>query len=88
MKRSTSIKALLAKCDSDLDDLRDEYDRSLQDMHVREELKVDTKNIFENLRPFFDYVPHDIFESHCAGAKVPLRLYFPTLVSPAGRLQP
>ncbi len=77
MKRSASIKALISRAESDFKDLKVEYDRSLHDKHVREELKVDIKNIFENLRSCLDYVARDIFEKHCAGAKEPAHLYFP-----------
>lgn len=77
MKRSASIKALISKADTEFKNLKVEYDQSLHDKQVREELKVDIKNIFENLRSCLDYIAHDIFESQCAGAKEPARLYFP-----------
>ena len=77
MQRSKSIKALLSKADADFQSLRAEYDTSLHEKHVREELKVAIKNIFENLRSCLDYLAHDIFQSHCSGAKKPKRLYFP-----------
>lgn len=77
MKRSASIKALLAKAESDFKAVKADYEASLHEKHVREELKVGIKNIFENLRSCLDYMAHDIFESHCAGAKQPGRLYFP-----------
>jgi hypothetical protein len=44
---------------------------------VREDLKADIKNIFENLRSCLDYLAHDIYETHCPAAKSPDRLYFP-----------
>jgi len=53
------------------------YDASLHDKHVREDLKVLIKNIFENLRSYLDYLAQDIFEAHCGTAKKPDRLYFP-----------
>jgi len=77
MKRSASIKALISKAESNFKDLKIEYERSLHEKHVREELKVDIKNIFENLRSCLDYLARDIFETHCASAKEPTRLYFP-----------
>lgn len=77
MKRSASIKALILKADTEFKNLKIEYERSLHDRQVREELKVDIKNIFENLRSCLDYIAHDIFGRHCAGAKEPTRLYFP-----------
>jgi len=77
MKRSNSIKALLKKAEADFKKLRAEYDESLHEKHVREDLKIAIKNIFENLRSCLDYMAHDIFESHCSGAKKPSKLYFP-----------
>jgi hypothetical protein len=77
MKRADSIAALLKKARSDFARLKDEYNASLHEKHVREDLKVSIKNIFENLRSCLDYLAHDIHETHCAGSKKPDRLYFP-----------
>jgi hypothetical protein len=77
MKRATSIEALLRKADADFADLKNAYESSLAQQQVREDLKVSIKNIFENLRSCLDYLAQDVFESHCAGARKPDRLYFP-----------
>lgn len=77
MQRSASIEALLAKAEADFKGLKSDYEASLHEKHVREALKVGIKNIFENLRSCLDYMAHDIFESHCATARKPSRLYFP-----------
>jgi hypothetical protein len=77
MKRASSIEALLRKSQSVFANLRRAYDASLYEKHVRDDLKVDIKNIFENLRSCLDYLAHDIFETHCPSAKPPDRLYFP-----------
>lgn len=77
MKRASSIEALLRKARNELVDLKRAYDSSLHEKHVREDLKVDIKNIFENLRSCLDYLAHDIFETLCPLAKTPDRLYFP-----------
>ncbi|MGB4782885.1 hypothetical protein [Candidatus Methylomirabilis sp.] len=77
MKRADSIEALLKKARTDFARLKDEYNASLHEKHVRNDLKVSIKNIFENLRSCLDYLAHDIFEAHCANAKKPGRLYFP-----------
>lgn len=77
MKRASSIEALLRKSQAVFADLKRAYDASLHDKQVREDLKVDIKNIFENLRSCLDYLAHDIFETHCPSAKSPDRLYFP-----------
>jgi len=77
MKRASSIEALLRKSHSTFAELKQAYDASLHEQNVREDLKVDIKNIFENLRSCLDYLARDIFEAHCPLAKSPDRLYFP-----------
>lgn len=77
MKRAASIEALLKKANADFVELKAAYDTSLHEKHVREDLKVLIKNIFENLRSCLDYIAQDTFESHCATSKKPDRLYFP-----------
>jgi hypothetical protein len=77
MKRATSIEALLRKSQTLFADLKLAYKASLHEKHVREDLKVDIKNLFENLRSCLDYLAHDIFETHCPSVKTPDRLYFP-----------
>ncbi|HIE0125417.1 TPA: hypothetical protein ACXI73_000470 [Stenotrophomonas maltophilia] len=53
------------------------YEASLHEKHVREDLKVSIKNIFENLRSCLDYLAHDVRELKCVGALSADRLYFP-----------
>lgn len=77
MKRAASIDALLKKANADFCELKAAYDTSLHQRQVREDLKVSIKNIFENLRSCLDYIAQDTFETHCATAKKPDRLYFP-----------
>lgn len=77
MKRASSIEALLRKARNEFVDLKRAYDSSLHEKHVREDMKVDIKNIFENLRSCLDYLAHDIFETLCPSAKPSDRLYFP-----------
>lgn len=77
MKRAASIEALLRKANADFLELKTAYESSLHEKHVREDLKVSIKNIFENLRSCLDYLAQDIFETHCATATKPDRLYFP-----------
>ena len=77
MKRSSSIEALLKRATFDLGKLREVYNASLHEKHVRDDLKVSIKNIFENLRSCFDYLAQDTFDTLCVGAKKPDRLYFP-----------
>jgi hypothetical protein len=77
LQRASSIEALLRKSKIVLADLKRAYDSSLHNKQVHEDLKVDIKNIFENLRSCLDYLAHDIFEAYCPSAKSPDRLYFP-----------
>jgi hypothetical protein len=83
MKRAASIEALLRKANQDFVGLKTAYESSLHEKHVREDLKVSIKNIFENLRSCLDYLAQDIFETHCATARKPKRLYFPIRATPA-----
>jgi hypothetical protein len=77
MSRAASIEALLKKAKQDLASLKTAYETSLHEKHVRDDLKVTIKNIFENLRSCLDYLAQDIFESYCRSSKKPSRLYFP-----------
>ena len=77
MARAAGIKALLKKANEDFIKLRGEYESSLSEQKVREDLKVSIKNIFENLRSCLDYLAHDIFEGYCPAVRKPDRLYFP-----------
>lgn len=76
MNRSKSIQTLLNKSKKDFIGIKADYDVSLQHQSISEELKVDVKNIFENLRSCLDYMAHDIFEA-CIVGNTPERLYFP-----------
>lgn len=77
MKRSQSIEALIQKSRDAFAQLRRDYDSSLKAQVVGEGLKIDIKNIFENLRSCLDYLAHELFEGYCTPAKLPNRLYFP-----------
>lgn len=81
MKRAPSIEALLKKASADFTALKTAYDSSLHEKHIREDLKVLIKNIFENLRSCLDYIAQDTFETYCSTAKKPDRLYFPIRTS-------
>jgi hypothetical protein len=75
MKRTTSIDALLRRARQTSGDLKKAYEASLQEKTIREDLKVDIKNIFENLRSCLDYLAHEMVELLCTSK--PSRLYFP-----------
>ena len=47
MKRTPSIEALLRKSQNAFVDLKRDYDTSLHEKTIRDDLKVDIKNIFE-----------------------------------------
>ena len=76
MNRTKSIEALINKTRKAFDTLKKDYQASLDQKLVSDELKIDIKNIFENLRSCLDYMAHDIFEA-CISGKQPERLYFP-----------
>ena len=77
MKRAASIEALLKKANADFVALKAAYESSLGEKHVRDDLKVSIKNIFENLRSCLDYLAHDVWDKHCSTGTRPDRLYFP-----------
>lgn len=77
MLRASSIEALLKRASADASTLRGAYEASLHAKQVSDELRVQIKSIFENLRSCFDYMARDIFDSKCSGGKKPNRLYFP-----------
>lgn len=83
MQRAASIEALLKRASADATNLMSAYRASLDAKHISDDLRVQIKTIFENLRSCLDYMAHDIFESKCSGAKKPGRLYFPIRQSAA-----
>lgn len=77
MKRAHDIDALIQKSRDIFANLRKAYETSLHERVIRGDLKVDIKNIFENLRSCLDYLAHELFESFCKDCRKPNRLYFP-----------
>lgn len=77
--RKTNIDALLSKAQDQLKAIRAEYDRSLHAQKIDPALKIDIKNLCENLRSALDYIAHDIREKHCPAANPKDRFYFPIL---------
>lgn len=76
MNRKESIEALIKKSKKNFDALKEDYHASLDHKAVSEELRIDIKNIFENLRSCLDYLAHNVFDT-CITGKQPGRLYFP-----------
>ena len=77
MKRYDNIFALIQKAKKDQKELTDQYNVSLEEKRVKEELKVIIKNILENLRSCLDYSAREIVEECIKPAKNPEVLYFP-----------
>jgi len=75
MGRKKGIDALINKCRNSISALKDDYRSSLKAKEVSEELKIDIKNILENLRSCLDYIARDIHEKFIPGTAS--RLYFP-----------
>lgn len=75
MSRKKSIEALIKKSRDSMASLKNDYQASLKAKEVSEELKVDIKNILENLRSCLDYIARDVYEKFITGK--PERLYFP-----------
>lgn len=81
MKRANSIEALIRKARTAASDLKGAYQKCLHEQNISDYLKVDIKNVFENLRSCLDFFAHDIFEHYCKGE--PGKLYFPICDVPA-----
>ncbi len=77
--RQASIRALLAKVDTQAAKVEAEYRESLHSQAVDPELRIDIKNAFENLRSVLDYLASDIRERYCPAASSSDRFYFPIL---------
>jgi len=75
MSRKKSIAALIRKCRDSMATLKADYQASLSAKTVSEDLKVDIKNILENLRSCLDYIARDIHDKFISAT--PGRLYFP-----------
>jgi len=75
MSRKKSITALIKKCRDSMESLKNDYQASLHAKEVSEELKIDIKNIIENLRSCLDYIARDVHEKFISGT--PGRFYFP-----------
>src|SRR5713226_3163992 len=76
--RQSSIAALLKKAESQLRTIEGEYQKSLEAKTIDPELRIDIKNLCENLRSVLDYLAAETRERHCSGAPSS-RFYFPIL---------
>jgi len=80
--RHDSRAALLAHATRDLAKIEAEYQASLNARSIEAALRVDIKNLFENLRSVLDYLAQDIRAKYCPSAKPRERFYFPILPDP------
>lgn len=77
--RAQSRSALLARASSDLAKVEAGYNASLHARAIATDLKIDIKNLCENLRSVLDYLAQDIRVKYCPPAKSSDRFYFPVL---------
>lgn len=75
MTRKNDIETLIKKCLISMATLKTDYQASLKAKEVSDELRVDIKNILENLRSCLDYLAHDIHDKFISGS--PATYYFP-----------
>ena len=75
--RKSSIDALIRRSREALPKIEAEYNADLAAKNISEDLKIDIKNVFENLRSCLDYAAHDLNEKTMTGSKKAQRLYFP-----------
>lgn len=75
--RKGDVDALIRRAKDALPKIEAEYGRSLHAKVIEADLRIDIKNFCENLRSALDYIARDIVETHCPGASVKERVYFP-----------
>lgn len=81
MSRKSDVNTIIAAAKEEYEIIRKEYDRALREKSL--DLRVQVKNIMENLRSPLDYMAHDIYEICCqaartaAGKSDPHNIYFP-----------
>jgi hypothetical protein len=74
--RKANIQALIVRCEADLAKVAKEYRNSLDAQKIGNDLKVDIKNLCENLRSVLDYIAHDLGEKYCPDADPKTQFYF------------
>ena len=77
--RKASIDALLGHADGVLAKIVAEYEKSLHAKSIDAALKIDIKNLCENLRSALDYLGHEVRETFCKQARADAIFYFPIL---------
>lgn len=77
MARQESIKAQLKRASESLPKMEREYNDSLHEQTISEELKLDIQSFCGHLRASLDYLAKDIVEKFCPNANPRDNLYFP-----------
>lgn len=77
--RQASIQALLKKAEAQFHQIEAEYNKSLHAKAIDPALRIDIKNVCENLRSVLDYLAADIRKRYCPKASSSARFYFPIL---------
>ncbi len=77
MTRKNDIEALLERVGKAEPKIIEEYNKSLHDKTIGNNLKIDIKDYFSHLRSVLDYLAHDIVEKNCPNVDPKDRLYFP-----------
>lgn len=77
--RKASIDALLRHADSTIKNVEAEYQKSLHAKSIAAALRIDIKNLCENLRSALDYLAHEVREAFCRQASPSAKFYFPIL---------
>ena len=68
MNRKSDISALLGRAEQQLQAIAKEYDSSFHAVVIAPPLRVDIKNLCENLRSVLNYLARDIRDKYCASA--------------------
>jgi hypothetical protein len=78
--RERQINALIKKAKEQYSTIKSQYDLSLAQQSVSDDLSIDIKNMCENLRSALNYLAHDIREIHCPSANKNDKFYFPIIL--------
>lgn len=81
--RQKDVRDLIEHIESNLEKVKREYEASIQSESISASLKIDVKNLMENIRSVLDYLAHDIYEKVIQPARASLgkkeirNIYFP-----------
>ncbi|MBC8346526.1 MAG: hypothetical protein ISR89_07235 [Candidatus Marinimicrobia bacterium] len=60
--RNHDVDSLLSHIEDDLTNIKSKYEKSLREKNIPSSLRIDVKNVMENLRSCLDYMAQDIAE--------------------------